>query len=137
MLQENLLYLRKQKGLSQEDLALSLHVVRQTISKWEKGLSVPDADMLIRLASVLDVNVSVLLGENMQEEANSEEIAQKLENLNTVLAEKLRFRKRIWRIIKFILIGILLLHIVMLILAIGSSITYQNTTTIERVDQPQ
>lgn len=137
MLQENLLYLRKQKGLSQEDLAMSLHVVRQTISKWEKGLSVPDADMLIRLASVLDVNVSVLLGENMQEEANSDEIAQKLENLNTVLAEKLRFRKRIWRIIKFILIGILLLHIVMLILAIGSSITYQNTTTIERVDQPQ
>lgn len=137
MLQENLLYLRKQKGLSQEDLAMSLHVVRQTISKWEKGLSVPDADMLIRLASILDVSVSVLLGENMQEEASSDEIAQKLENLNTILAEKLRFRKRIWRIIKFILIGILLFSIVMLILAIGSSITYQNTTTIERVDQPQ
>lgn len=46
MFQENLKNYRKAKGLTQEDLAVRLHVVRQTISKWEKGLSVPDAALL-------------------------------------------------------------------------------------------
>ena len=53
MFGENLKTLRKQKGFSQEELATRLHVVRQTISKWEKNLSVPDADTLIRLAEIL------------------------------------------------------------------------------------
>ena len=61
MFGENLKTLRKQKGFSQEELAARLHVVRQTVSKWEKGLSVPDADTLIRLAEVLEVSVSELL----------------------------------------------------------------------------
>ena len=52
MLNENLKQLRKSKGLSQEELAIRLNVVRQTISKWEKGLSVPDADMLIKIADI-------------------------------------------------------------------------------------
>ena len=52
MLSENLKNLRKAKGLSQEELAIKLNVVRQTVSKWEKGLSVPDSEMLIRLAEV-------------------------------------------------------------------------------------
>ena len=55
MFSENLKTLRKQKGFSQEELATRLHVVRQTISKWEKNLSVPDADTLIRLAEILEV----------------------------------------------------------------------------------
>lgn len=50
MFQENLKTYRKAKGLTQEDLAVRLHVVRQTISKWEKGLSVPDAALLVRLS---------------------------------------------------------------------------------------
>ena len=62
MFGENLKTLRKQKGFSQEELAARLHVVRQTVSKWEKGLSVPDADALIRLAKVLEVSVSVAAG---------------------------------------------------------------------------
>ena len=49
MLNENIKSLRKSKGLSQEELAIKLNVVRQTISKWEKGLSVPDSDLLISL----------------------------------------------------------------------------------------
>lgn len=62
MFQENLKNYRKAKGLTQEDLAVRLHVVRQTISKWEKGLSVPDAALLVRLSEVLEVPVSQLLG---------------------------------------------------------------------------
>ena len=62
MLNENLKQLRKSKGLSQEELAIRLNVVRQTISKWEKGISVPDADMLIKIADIFEVSVSELLG---------------------------------------------------------------------------
>ena len=61
MLSEKLKYLRKAKRLSQEDLAIRLCVVRQTISKWEKGFSVPDAEMLLKIAEVLDVSVNELL----------------------------------------------------------------------------
>ena len=62
MLSENLKHFRKAKGLSQEELAIKLHIVRQTVSKWEKGLSVPDSGMLIRLAEALDTSVTELLG---------------------------------------------------------------------------
>ena len=50
MLSNNLKRIRKSKGLSQEELAIKLNVVRQTVSKWENGLSVPDSDMLSTLA---------------------------------------------------------------------------------------
>ena len=49
MLKENIKSIRKSKGLSQEELAIKLNVVRQTISKWEKGLSVPDSEMLVAI----------------------------------------------------------------------------------------
>ena len=62
MFQDNLKALRKKKGITQEELAARLNVVRQTVSKWEKGLSVPDSELLIRLAEILEVPVSRLLG---------------------------------------------------------------------------
>ncbi|MDD7739505.1 MAG: helix-turn-helix transcriptional regulator, partial [Lachnospiraceae bacterium] len=68
MLNENLAKVRKERGLTQEALAAKLNVVRQTISKWEKGTAVPDADTLCRIADALDVSVSTLLGETEQED---------------------------------------------------------------------
>ena len=50
MLSENIRNFRKAKALSQEELAAKLHVVRQTVSKWETGLSVPDAELLVALS---------------------------------------------------------------------------------------
>ena len=67
MLNENLRNLRKSKGLSQEELAVKLKVVRQTISKWETGLSVPDSEMLLAISDVLETPVSTLLGETVIE----------------------------------------------------------------------
>ena len=82
MLSDNIKILRKKKGYSQETLAEQLHVVRQTISKWEKGISVPDAVMLDRMAELFEVPVSVLLGGGLEveEEQPSElnEIAQQV-----------------------------------------------------------
>ncbi|MDE6710271.1 MAG: helix-turn-helix domain-containing protein [Oscillospiraceae bacterium] len=94
MLKENLQILRKQKGMSQETLAQQLNVVRQTISKWEKGLSVPDADMLIRIADVFDTSVSELLGVRIEQEENVNEIAVQLALLNEQLARKVGICKK-------------------------------------------
>lgn len=98
MLCDNLKNLRKSKGLSQEELAIRLNVVRQTISKWEQGLSVPDSEMLIRIAEKLDTSVNVLLGETITGE-NSElkAIAAKLELLNEQYAIRSERRRKIWR----------------------------------------
>lgn len=108
MLSENLKQLRKAKGLSQEELAIKLHVVRQTVSKWEKGLSVPDSAMLIRLAEALDTSVTVLLGEPVTADApeNPElkAIAAKLELLNEQFAARCERQRKRWRA-GFVLLG--------------------------------
>lgn len=99
MFKENLQILRKQKGMSQETLAQQLNVVRQTISKWEKGLSVPDADMLIRIADVFDTSVSELLGARIEQEENINEIAAQLALLNEQLAHKVGIYKKVFAIV--------------------------------------
>lgn len=113
MLSENLKNLRKQKGLSQEELAERLHVVRQTVSKWEKGLSVPDAGLLIRLAEILETSVSTLLGDTVEPSGPTNEIAQKLEQLNALLAERNRRSRFIWKLVAVFLIAIPVLRIVL------------------------
>ena len=90
MLNENIKKLRKSKGISQEELAIKLNVVRQTVSKWENGMSVPDASMLITLADELDTSVSVLLGEPVTEPMQDDlkTISEKLEVINLQLAKR-------------------------------------------------
>lgn len=102
MLNENIKALRKAKGLSQEELAIKLNVVRQTVSKWEKALSVPDAGMLIKIADALDTTVNDLLGEEAPEMAEQEftkAIAAKLELLNEQFAKRNERKRKIWRIV--------------------------------------
>ena len=111
MFGENLKTLRKQKGFSQEELATRLHVVRQTISKWEKNLSVPDADTLIRLAEVLEVSISELLGAKIENENAASDVAEQLSRINEQLAIKNRRSRRIWKIVAIILAAIVLINI--------------------------
>lgn len=90
MLKENIKAIRKAKGLSQEELSVKLNVVRQTISKWEKGLSVPDSEMLISISEVLETPVSTLLGETISN-SNVDDIkviSEKLEILNLQLSQR-------------------------------------------------
>lgn len=96
MLNENMKAIRKSKGLSQQELAVKLNVVRQTISKWEQGLSVPDSDMLVSLSETLETPVSTLLGEKVIEpEADAlQAISAKLEVINLQLARRKTTRKR-------------------------------------------
>lgn len=96
MLKENIRILRKQKGLSQEELSIKLNVVRQTVSKWEQGLSVPDAEMLVSISEVFDTPVSVLLGENIKESKDDElkVISEKLEVINQQLYQRQELKRR-------------------------------------------
>lgn len=96
MLSENMKAIRKSKGLSQQELAVKLNVVRQTVSKWEQGLSVPDSDLLISLSEALETPVSILLGEKVIEaEADDlKAISAKLEVINLQLAQRKTTRRR-------------------------------------------
>ncbi len=103
MLNENIKAIRKSKGLSQQELAIRLNIVRQTVSKWEQGLSVPDSDLLISLAETLETPVSTLLGETVIEtEAEAlKAISEKLEVINLQLAQRISTRRKIihWSLI--------------------------------------
>ncbi len=112
MLSENIKAARKAKGLSQEELAVKVNVVRQTISKWEQGLSVPDSDMLISLSEALEMPVSVLLGETVREQEADElkAISEKLEVINLQLAERKRTRRKTAQLI-LIALGLIIVLI--------------------------
>lgn len=96
MLSENIKAIRKSKGLSQQELAVKLNVVRQTVSKWEQGLSVPDSDMLISISEVLETPVSMLLGETIIEPQADDlkAISAKLEVINLQLAQRKSTRRK-------------------------------------------
>lgn len=119
MLNENIKAIRKSKGLSQEELAIKLHVVRQTISKWEQGLSVPDSNMLISISEVLETPVSTLLGETIAEPKRNDlkAISEKLEVINLQLAKKAAARRKMlqWLFI-FITCGIVIIFAALLVL---------------------
>ena len=117
MLNENLKTLRKEKGFSQEELAIRLNVVRQTISKWEKGLSVPDADMLQRISEIFEVPVQTLLGTRIETEAGQNELVEQLARINEQLAIKNRRARRIWRTIAGVLIALLVSIILIIVLS--------------------
>lgn len=101
MLNDNIKNLRKAKGLSQDELAIKLNVVRQTISKWEKGLSVPDSEMLMTIAKELGTTVNALLGETIEPDVCSELkiIANKLEVINEHMVKQNESRRKAWRIV--------------------------------------
>lgn len=121
MFHENLKALRKDRGLSQEELAVQLNVVRQTISKWEKGLSVPDAAMLIRLAEVLDTTVSRLLGADVPEdEADRDRLAEQLARINEQLAVRNRRGRFILRLVLGILAAFVVVNLLLILFSYGA-----------------
>lgn len=125
MLNENIKRIRKSKGLSQEELAIKLNVVRQTVSKWENGLSVPDSSMLIMLADELDTTVSELLGETITEPTTDDLkiLSEKLEVINLQLA-----RRSITKVktIRWILISFCVVIVIMFIALAYMNSSYLN-----------
>lgn len=121
MLSKNIKASRQAKGFSQEELAKRVHVVRQTISKWEQGLSVPDAHLLIALADALETSVSTLLGATTAEKETPAHdldvtvLAEKLALINLQLAQKSETRRKILRGLLLALCGLIVLTFVLII----------------------
>ncbi len=139
MFADNLKILRRARGLSQEELAGRLHVTRQTISKWENALSVPDAELLLRLAEELEVPVSRLLGGPVEEEPAPDQVAAHLAELNRLLAERNRRSRRIWRVVAGVLIGLAAATVLLILLnaaAFRSITTDTEQTAIPIEAQP-
>lgn len=133
MFAENLKKIRKDKGYTQEMLAEKLNVVRQTVSKWEKGLSLPDVDMLSKIANVLETDVNILLDGQITTTDQSE-IVKQLAKINEQLTIKNRRYKKIMKTIAIILLIIVIFGILLVILNIGTFISISNsetTTTVE------
>ena len=125
MLNENIKAIRKAKGLSQEELAIKLNVVRQTISKWENGLSVPDSDMLISISEIFETPVSALLGESIieQEADDVKVISEKLEVINLQLAKRKETRRKI---LHWVFITLCLLLVVTFVFFLTLNSAYLN-----------
>ena len=125
MLNENIKRIRKSKGLSQEELAIKLNVVRQTVSKWENGLSVPDSSMLIILANELDTTVSELLGEPVAEPTTDDLkiLSEKLEVINLQLAKRSITKVKT---IRWILISVCAVIVVIFIALASTNSFYLN-----------
>ena len=132
MLSENLKTIRKQKGLSQEELAIRLNVVRQTISKWEKGISVPDSDMLIRLAEILEVNVGDLLGKKIEEEDKRDALTEQLVRINEQLAIRNRRSKLILKIIAAVISVFIILNLLLVLMNMISFDSLKDRNTIDQ-----
>ena len=135
MFSENLKAMRKAKGYTQEEVAIKLNVVRQTVSKWEKGLSVPDADVLTKIADVLDTEVSVLLGGSITDESNKDAVAEQLAKISEQAAIKNRRSKRIWKTVVIVLLAIVIFNILLAIvfMAPSKSFSDDSTTTIMEI----
>ena len=132
MLNENIKTLRKTKGLTQDELAIRLHVVRQTISKWEKGLSVPDAEMLQKMAEIFEVSISQLLGSSINQDENVDIIAEQLSRINEQLVVKNNRSRKIWKTIGIILAIIIVGQLLLMALGITVYKSYEvGTDTYE------
>ena len=132
MLSDNIKSLRKNKGYTQEELAARINVVRQTVSKWEKGLPVPDAEALQRLADVLEVDIKELLGSPMVSEQKNDEVVEQLARINEQLVIKNRRAHRIWKTIGIIFAVFVGISILLAIL--GAVLFSANFSTSETVE---
>lgn len=129
MLSENIKNLRTSKGLSQQELATQLNIVRQTLSKWENGLSVPDADMLIRLSNTFEVPVSSLLGETISEKKTDtiQSLANKLEIINLQLAQRKESRQKILHFSLIVCSVVIIIGFLIMVALESSYLTWAST----------
>lgn len=129
MLNENIKNLRKNKGYTQEELASKLNVVRQTVSKWEKGYSVPDAEMLKKIAEIFETSVSQLLGSPIVQEENVDSVAEQLAKINEQLIIKNRRSRRVWKTIGIVALVIVLGNLLLMILGMVAFDSYKFSDT--------
>ena len=127
---------RIKKGMTQQQLADSVYVTRQTISKWEKNYSVPDAEVFVKLADVLEVQTSQLLevkvGSDVQTtEEKQNAYAEQLAHIAEQMAIRNRQRKRIWKTIGIAFAVIIVVCIVLIVMNIAFFSVYPTTEDVQ------
>lgn len=115
MFKENLRKYRKNKGLSQEDLASKLNIVRQTVSKWEKGYSIPDANMIQKISAILEVSISDLLGDYSINETNIDDFTETLNNINYELGKNNSRSVLLWKTVGIVSILSIIITVVIFV----------------------
>lgn len=140
MLGENIKTYRQKKGYTQEEVANRLHVTRQTISKWEKNYSVPDAELLVKLADVLEVQTSQLLGVKADSDAQTTEekqsaYAEQLAHIAEQMAVRNRQSKRIWKTIGIVFTVIIAVCIILIVMNIAAFSAYQTTENVRTYEE--
>lgn len=83
ILADKIMNLRKQQGMSQEELAHQLGISRQSVSKWESGASIPDLDKILKLSDLFGVSTDYLLKDELEEIAYSEASSLSNENIDS------------------------------------------------------
>ncbi len=150
MLQNKIKNLRKSRGMTQEELSIKLNVVRQTISKWEKGLSVPDADMLIKIADYFEVSTQELLGRVPENSTDINLISEQLSRINEELAIKNKRNDKLFKLIITLVIIFFIIPIIIIIAIIAvnflafssfedsltSTVTVETTEIFSIIDMP-
>ena len=134
MLGENIKTYRQKKGYTQEEVANRLHVTRQTISKWEKNYSVPDAEVFVKLADVLEVQTSQLLEVKVDSDVQTTEekqnaYAEQLAHIAEQMA--IRNRQRIWKTIGIAFAVIIVVCIVLIVMNIAFFSAYPTTEDVQ------
>ena len=127
---------RLRKGYTQEEVANRLHVTRQTISKWEKNYSIPDAEVLVKLADVLEVQTSQLLGVKVDSDVQTTEekqnaYAEQLAHIAEQMAIRNRQRKRIWKTIGIAFAVIIVVYIILIVMNIAFFSVYPTTEDVQ------
>ncbi len=133
MLHETLKSIRKQKGISQAELADRLGIVRQTVSKWEKGYSVPDADMLLKLAGILEIPANELLGLSAEQPAGQDEIVRHLTQIQDQLALRNRRTNSVLKILLWLLIAIVAFQLLLALFGTATNMDHPITSTTQSV----
>ena len=127
---------RIKKGMTQQQLADSVYVTRQTISKWEKNYSVPDAEVFVKLADVLEVQTSQLLEVKVDSDVQTTEekqnaYAEQLAHIAEQMAIRNRQRKRIWKTIGIAFAVIIVVCIVLIVMNIAFFSAYPTTEDVQ------
>ncbi len=125
---------RKAKKLTQEELAEKLFITDRAVSKWERGLSLPDADKMLDLCNILDINVNELLNGEM---INMKDNEKKTEELLIEMAKQEEINnKRIMRDMWVLLITAAVFYAAILgisVYAFGESTTFAIITVIASI----
>ena len=100
---------RRDKNMTQKDLASFLHITDKAISKWERGISIPDISLLIPISNILDISVYELLGGEMKEDLSKNEVEEVVKTSVKKGVEDNKLKVRIQKIIITILIVIIVL----------------------------